>query len=127
MPSLLLADFSDDELDGELRHRQNARRITVEDQRRAGLHSKIPACCVDFFCKYLSVESQTCSRIELYREAVFVSNWQGQYFPCFDCWVHDRHVEIHECDDSRACRELLVPGKKPRAKVRQGHSGIGTR
>ena len=38
---LAKADFTDEELDGEVRHRQNRKRITVEDQRRAGLHWKI--------------------------------------------------------------------------------------
>lgn len=113
---LAKADFTDEELDGEVRHRQNRKRITVEDQRRAGLHSKIPNCCVEFFCKYLSVESPTCARTELYREAVFVSHWKGEYFPCFDCWVRDRHVKIHKCNGSQACRELRIPGKKPRPK-----------
>ena len=36
---LSVADFTDEELDGEVRHRQNRKRITVEDQRR-GQHGR---------------------------------------------------------------------------------------
>ena len=100
---LPLGGFSDEDLELQMALRRTKRLM---------LHLNIPVCCVEFFCKYLSVEWPPDSRVELYREAVFVSGWKGEYLPCFDCWVGNRHVKIHRCvAGSQACREMWVDGK----------------
>jgi hypothetical protein len=82
-----------------------------------GLHSNIPACCVDFFVQQWFPVSHTAHRDrEHWKQIRQVEKEVGHidYIPCPSCLQQKNFVPVHKCDIS--CQEFINDLNKLRGK-----------